>query len=108
MMCVADVIKEMIRETGPLSFRDFMETALYAPQQGYYCSATNRIGKNGDFYTSPHFTPLFGELIGKQIEQTWRISGGNEFSIVEFGGDNGRLCLDILKYLKDNDDLYNG
>jgi SAM-dependent MidA family methyltransferase len=107
-MCVADLIKEEIRATGPLSFRNFMEAALYNPQQGYYCSSINRIGKNGDFYTSPHFTPLFGELIARQIEQMWRISGDNEFSIVEFGGGNGRLCLDILGYLKENHDLYKG
>lgn len=107
-MCVADLIKEKIRTTGPIAFRDFMEAALYAPRQGYYCSSKNRIGKNGDFYTSPHFTPLFGELIARQIEQMWRITGDNDFSIVEFGGDNGRLCLDIMDYLKDNQELYKG
>jgi len=107
-MCVADLIKEKIRATGPLSFRDFMEAALYTPHQGYYCSSKNRIGKNGDFYTSPHFTPLFGEMIARQMEEMWRLTGGNEFSIVEFGGGNGRLCLDILEYLKDNYELYKG
>ncbi|MCW3117472.1 MAG: hypothetical protein JWM28_1554, partial [Chitinophagaceae bacterium] len=107
-MSAADLLKNKIRQDGPISFKEFMETALYDPCYGYYRAGRERTGKTGDFYTSPCFTPLFGEMIAKQIEEMWNILGKKEFSIIEFGGNNGRLCLDILERLKENHELYKG
>jgi SAM-dependent MidA family methyltransferase len=107
MIPVSDFIKDTIRNKGPISFHDFMDIVLYDPLYGYYQSETERIGTNGDFYTSPCFTPLFGEMIAKQIEEMWILLGKKEFSIIEFGGGSGRLCLDILNTLTGNDELFN-
>jgi len=37
-----------IERHGPITFRDFMEAALYDPEYGYYMTAGPRIGKEGD------------------------------------------------------------
>jgi SAM-dependent MidA family methyltransferase len=82
-----------------------MEMALYQPKLGYYTSAKNRIGKRGDFFTSPYISRAFGAMIGRQIEQIWQQMPGN-FKIIEYGAGNGLLAYDILQYLKNNMDCY--
>jgi SAM-dependent MidA family methyltransferase len=105
-MPVPDIIIDAIRRQGPLSFRDFMEMALYYPEQGYYTSACDRVGENGDFYTSPYLTRLFGEMIGGQLEEMWRNLGCRPFTIVEYGAGTGVLCRDILVRLRENAELF--
>ena len=53
-MQLSEIIIEKIRKDGPISFRDFMDMSLYFPGSGYYTSPGNKIGKTGDYYTSPH------------------------------------------------------
>ena len=45
------VLREMIATRGPLSFPEFMATALYHPQWGYYADPQRKIGRHGDFFT---------------------------------------------------------
>ena len=103
---LSDIIKEKIRNEGPISFYDFMEMALYYPRLGYYTSAEDRIGIRGDYFTSSNLTPVFGAMIARQLEQMWQIAGGSAFTIVEYGAGNGFLCHDILDYLKQNKPFY--
>lgn len=105
-MLLSEIIIERIKKEGPLSFRDFMEMALYYPELGYYNSARNKIGKDGDFYTSANLTAAFGAMIGRQIEEMWRNLEKKPFKIVEYGAGTGLLCHDILDYLKNNISLY--
>jgi SAM-dependent MidA family methyltransferase len=105
-MELSEIIKQRIHREGPVSFRDFMEMALYYPGLGYYDNAREKIGKGGDFYTSSNLTPVFGAMIGKQLEEMWRLTGEDNFTIVEYGAGTGMLCHDILNYLHDNSDLY--
>jgi len=96
-----------IKSEGPVTFRTFMEMALYEPELGYYTSQKTRIGRSGDFYTSSHLHPAFGIMIGKQIEEMWEIMNKpSDFQIVEMGSGAGYLCKDILDYLK-NRELFN-
>jgi SAM-dependent MidA family methyltransferase len=106
VITLPEIIKEKILEEGPISFHDFMEMALYYPETGYYTSSRNKIGPNGDYYTSPDITPILGEMIGKQLEEMWNILDKKPFSIVEYGAGDGSLCRDILHYLKCNPELY--
>jgi SAM-dependent MidA family methyltransferase len=105
-MQLCDVIIERILKEGPLSFRDYMEMALYYPGMGYYNSPENKIGSNGDFYTSPYLSASFGAMIGRQIEEMWEILEKKPFKIIEYGAGTGILCHDILDYLKNNSALY--
>ena len=105
-MELSEIIKQRINLEGPISFRDFMEMALYYPRLGYYTSKQDIIGCNGDFYTSSNLTEVFGAMIGKQLEEMWCLTGEKEFTIVEFGAGTGALCHDILDYLKLNPAFY--
>lgn len=107
-MSLAEIIKNRIEKEGPISFHDYMEMALYYPQLGYYTSAGQKIGKNGDYYTSPWLTPLYGEMLGKQLEEMWNLLDKKEFTIVEYGAGTGALCSSILNYLKNNPAMFAG
>jgi SAM-dependent MidA family methyltransferase len=86
---------------GPLSFEDFMEMALYFPGLGYYTKEATIIGRAGDFYTSPHLHPLFGAMIGKQMEEMWYLlNRPAEFYVIEMGAGLGYLAKDMMEYLK--------
>lgn len=105
-MELSEYIASRIQEHGPVPFHDFMEWCLYDPDLGYYTSKSNPIGIHGDFYTSPMLSPVFGMLLGKQIEQMWEQMGCCAFMIVEYGAGTGHLCRDIMNYLKDNTKMY--
>jgi SAM-dependent MidA family methyltransferase len=105
-MLLSEIIAEKIKREGPISFHDFMEMSLYYPELGYYTSVNDKIGKNGDYYTSSNLTSIFGVIIGKQIEEMWEIAGMEPFTIIEYGAGTGHLCHDILEYLKNNIKLY--
>jgi SAM-dependent MidA family methyltransferase len=105
-MQLSEIIIQKIKNEGPISFRDFMETALYYPELGYYTSEKDKIGTKGDYYTSPNLTPLFGVMIARQLEEIWEFTGKGRFTIVEYGAGTGKLCHDILDYLKNNREFY--
>ena len=105
-MLLSEIIIQRIKKEGPISFRDFMEMALYYPELGYYNSMQSKIGENGDFYTSASLSSAFGAMIGRQIEEMWQILEKKPFKIVEYGAGTGLLCHDILDYLKNNAPLY--
>jgi len=91
------ILSQMERK-GPLPFSQFMEWCLYHPEYGYYQSKGGTIGAQGDYYTSPSVSPLFGHLIAKQLFQMSEILGGRDFDLVEMGGGRGFLCEDILDW----------
>lgn len=94
-----ELIVQRIRRKGPITFRDFMEMALYHPHLGYYASGTHRIGAAGDYFTSPTVSRLFGELIADWLV---RVAGEREetFTVIEMGAERGLLAGDVTTYLK--------
>jgi SAM-dependent MidA family methyltransferase len=44
----------------PITFHDFMQTALYDPELGYYNTERSKIGAQGDYYTSSNVHPASG------------------------------------------------
>lgn len=103
-----NLLVERIQKEGPLPFSDFMEYCLYHPKYGYYMTPRQRIGRDGDFFTSSSVHALFGQLIARQLHQMWDILGRPvDFVIAEQGAGSGHLCLDILNALeKDFPDFY--
>jgi SAM-dependent MidA family methyltransferase len=61
---LSERLEERIRREGPISFRDFMESALYDPEDGYYVRRA-AIGDGGDFVTSPSLSPLFARAVAR-------------------------------------------
>ncbi len=103
---VSDVIRETIRKNGPITFREYMEMALYYPELGYYTSSRDKIGPSGDYYTSTNLNTVFGAMIGRQLEEMWNLTGQGAFTIIEYGAGTGALCHDVLDYLKSNRPFY--
>lgn len=95
---LVELLRQRIREHGPLSFRDFMEAALYHPQFGYYSSLRNPLGRDGDFYTSADLDPILGKLLARRFSaMAEELNVPNEsFTIVELGAGRGLLARDIL------------
>jgi SAM-dependent MidA family methyltransferase len=99
-MPLEQIIRERIINEGPLSFRDFMEMALYYPGYGYYTSDREKIGTSGDFYTSSNVSPAFGAMIARQLLEMKTLLNVPDFTVIEYGAGNGTLCLQILDYIK--------
>ena len=96
MNALSEIIKTEIRKKGRLTFAEFMDLALYHPGLGYYTSGKTRIGKHGDYYTSPSVDPAFGEILAGFISESARLIGKDRFRIIESGGGEGALASDIL------------
>lgn len=90
-------IADKISEQGPISFSEFMQDALYAPQLGYYRNGLIKFGEEGDFITAPQISPLFGCCVAKQCQQVLQNLGHG--SILEIGAGNGILAKSILTEL---------
>jgi SAM-dependent MidA family methyltransferase len=83
-----------------ITFAEFMNSALYHPEFGYYAK-NPRIGALGDFFTSPHLGRDFGELLAEQFAEMWQILGCPvPFTLVEMGAGQGLLADDVLQWLQ--------
>ncbi len=82
-----------------VTFAEYMELVLYTPELGYYARSAQRIGSQGDFFTSPHLGTDYGELLAIQVAQMWQLLGQPQpFTVVEMGAGQGLLALDMLRY----------
>jgi SAM-dependent MidA family methyltransferase len=89
------------REEGGITFREFMELALYHPRYGYYCQSRPPMGRHGDYVTSPEVSPIFGALLGRQLYEMWQVMGAPcPFQVVEAGAGPGTLARDILAWAR--------
>jgi SAM-dependent MidA family methyltransferase len=96
-----EAIVARIQSQGPIPFRDFMEAALYHPQHGYYRSRREKMGREGDYLTSPEVSSVFGVLMGRQLGEMWQAMGmPHRFDVVEAGAGTGLLCRDILRWAR--------
>jgi SAM-dependent MidA family methyltransferase len=97
---VAAIASEIAR-SGPIPFVRFMELALYHPQFGYYMRppepGRERIGWDGDFYTSSDVHPILGQALAKQACQIDALLGyPDPFMVVEMGAGKGLLAKHLL------------
>lgn len=88
---------------GHISFKRFMELALYAPGLGYYSAGSEKIGAAGDFVTAPEISPLFSRCLARQCEQVFRRLGRG--IILEPGAGTGSMAADMLLELEQREAL---
>lgn len=89
-------LADRIRAEGPITFADFMEAALYDPDEGFFEQPA--VGEEGHFVTSPHISPVFGDLLARQCGEVWDLLGRPDpFVIVEAGAGDGTLARQILR-----------
>ena len=90
---VAEVIRDAIRDHGPITFAEFMQHALYGPG-GFYEDPP--VGTHGDFVTSPHVHPVFGALVGTAVADLSACLGDPEpVRIAEVGAGDGTLAMQV-------------
>jgi len=98
-------IRDEINHKGAISFRRYMEMALYEPALGYYVSGTHKIGAAGDFITAPEISPLFSQCIAMQcIDVLKKCKKGGGW-VMELGAGSGLMASDILLTLEQQDQL---
>jgi SAM-dependent MidA family methyltransferase len=96
-----ETIAARILSEGAISFREFMSLALYHPSLGYYSSWRGKMGRDGDYLTSPEVSPIFGLLVGRQLQEMWAEMGRPpQFQVVEVGAGTGALCHDLLRWAR--------
>jgi len=91
---IRDVIKD---NHGAISFRHYMEMALYQQGLGYYVAGAGKIGKKGDFITAPEISALFSQCLAHQCQQILLQTEGN---ILELGAGSGVMAAHILLELE--------
>lgn len=94
---VSVIQQEIEANEGAISFKRYMEMALYEPGQGYYVAGTNKIGSEGDFITAPEISPLFSRCIANQCAEILLKVGG---CVLELGAGSGIMAADILLELE--------
>jgi SAM-dependent MidA family methyltransferase len=99
---LADRLRERIRREGPISFYDWMKTALYDEREGYYCRRDIvRRGRLGDYRTAPERTPLFAVTVARYFAKLFRELGSpDRWTIIEVGAGFGEFAAEVLRTLK--------
>lgn len=83
-----------------MTFAEFMESALYDPDEGFYERLP--VGEEGHFVTSPHLSPVFGRLVARQVAEFWELlERPAPFDVIEVGAGDGTLAHQILGTLPD-------
>ncbi|MGH7234835.1 MAG: class I SAM-dependent methyltransferase [Nitrospiraceae bacterium] len=95
------VIADEIQRTGPVPFARFMELALYHPEFGYYMRAGEqggeRIGWQGDYYTSSDVHPVLARALVRQARQADDLLGRPDpVTVIEMGAGKGLFARDFL------------
>lgn len=97
---LAQKIKAIIRQSGPISVTDYFALCLADPEYGYY-KTREPFGVEGDFITAPEVSQLFGEMIGIFLIHAWQCHGNPvPVRLCEIGPGRGTMMSDILRVIQ--------
>ncbi|HLL77546.1 MAG TPA: SAM-dependent methyltransferase [Pyrinomonadaceae bacterium] len=101
MATLAERLREKIEARGPVTFRDWMEAALYDEREGYYRRPDlPRWGSSGDYRTSPERTPLFAATFARHFAALHeRLGSPSRWTILEAGAGAGHFARAALETL---------
>ncbi|HYI10549.1 MAG TPA: SAM-dependent methyltransferase [Thermoanaerobaculia bacterium] len=91
-----------------MSFRDFVELALYHPQFGYYSRAANPVGKVADYITGPSLSPAFPFAIAELFGEFVRRCEGEVYTFVDIGCGDGGLVREVAAQIQDENARFFG
>ncbi len=96
-------IEDQLRQSGQrspwISIEQFLESASYDPELGYYRRPKDPFGVKGDFYTAEQLQPVFGEVMASYIEsvmlahQAWQ-----PFRVIELGAGRQEMRPYLERY----------
>src|SRR5438093_2314958 len=90
-LLIGEIRRAIERTGGRIPFRDYMELSLYHPLYGYYSVPGEKTGKRGDYLTSPHVSPLFGQCLARFIGSR---------PVLEIGPGDGTLAAQLAGSLE--------
>jgi SAM-dependent MidA family methyltransferase len=95
-------LRERIRLAGPVTFRDWMASALYDERDGYYRRRDlKRWGRDGDYRTSPERGTLFASTLARHLAALYEELGRpRALHFVEAGGGAGHFAHGLLDALR--------
>lgn len=97
MSLLAQGLRRLILEHGPISVARYIALALGHPTAGYY-PRRDPLGRGGDFVTAPEISQLFGELVGLLLAQHWLDLGRPARAhLAELGPGRGTLMADAWR-----------
>jgi SAM-dependent MidA family methyltransferase len=98
---LAEQLRERINRDGPITFREWMQVALYDEVAGYYRSRPQIWGREGDYRTSPERSELFAATFARYFAGLYEQLGKpRSFALVEMGGGAGHFAFGVLQTLQ--------
>jgi SAM-dependent MidA family methyltransferase len=92
------ILRNEIRDQGPITFARFMELALYHPDFGYY-RTRDRFGRAGDFYTAEQLQPVFGEVMARFVDKlTQETTCEGTFGVLELGAGRAEMKQALARW----------
>lgn len=97
-----ETVLSLLREKcakGPISYRDYIDTALYADGCGYYQQKKSRVGRSQDrdFYTSESLGKVFAQLVVGAAEHLLGEEMAQQSTFVEIAAEPGQSLLDRVE-----------
>tara|TARA_B100000575_G_scaffold88972_1_gene70503 strand:+ start:536 stop:1552 length:1017 start_codon:yes stop_codon:yes gene_type:complete len=98
-MSIQKKIDTVIKSIGSINVQDFVEISNFDKDSGFYNKPDiEKIGKNGQFITSPEISSLFSIALANQFLKEFPEE--KNVNLLELGPGNGLLTIDIYNYLK--------
>lgn len=85
-----------------IPFRDYMAACLYDEKHGYYAAGPNRVGREGDFYTSADVGGVMSAVLARYASRMFA-EDGRQPLVFEWGAGTGRLGIRLLQEWRDID-----
>lgn len=90
-------LKAAIARSGSVRFDEYMDLALYAPDEGFFATGGGAGRGGGDFLTSPEVGPLFGQVVAEYLDRRWESLGcPDPFVVMEVAAGRGALAMSVL------------
>jgi SAM-dependent MidA family methyltransferase len=99
---LVEKLRHRITTQGPITFREWMDAALYDPVDGYYCASDRqRSGREGDYRTNPERTSLFAVTFADYFSNLYQQLGlPSTWTMFESGAGQGDFAIAVLERLK--------
>lgn len=92
------ILREISQRGGAVSFRQFMELALYHSEHGYYASGRMPWGRAGDYLTAPTASGWYGATVAGLLREI-SIRIGDRCRLVDVAAGDGSFLASVLTAL---------
>mgnify|MGYP002632264576 CR=1 FL=1 len=84
--------------SGPISYADYIQMALYTESLGYYARKQERVGRDAqrDFYTAESLGAVFARLVSTAAEDLLPAGLAAQSTFIEIAAEPGQALLDNL------------